>query len=703
MKSPLIRAFMRGHVPAALVVFASLTLGAGAAPVTWDGGSDANAGGTWETTGNWNPDGVPGSGDSVTLGDVTGGTRTVTISPGFPHSAGQLTITQSTGAAVNKLSIGDDLALSSSGATLAITAAGGTGSVVIDIAAGRTFSATRSAASTNTLGGTFNLLGAGSTFLQTSTTAAMATTFSGPVTAAAGSSLKTVGTSAAVTLNGDSSFGTGAKVGLEFAATNGTASFTNNATLSLDGATLTFDWSATGSPANPASGARNYTNTGGWTLKNNASVVLVSSSGSMPTSGGFNTMTGNSNSGTLSLESGSSMVSRTFFNTGTLNLGSSTAGASDATVTLGALVNANNFDITNGATSAGTAAAGTITIKGNAIFGSASSSTSQTAPATFNNGTASSTGSLLDVGDGIVPVTFSISNNYAALNNFSGNTVAVKSGATLLLTSTLTSALTGNVALTNGGTLRQTGKIQFRSNGNLGTRVFTSTGSHLINGTAAVIEALANSGSGTLPAIGYTNNGTLGGSTANDKFTYTNNTGTSSTLLNSLTIAKTGGQFAPGNGSAGSGTSSIGALTFQNVNLTFSGTNTLTFDIGGAAGSGLQDSLSLLGTGAKFTLGGTSSLDIRLVNGLSAGNGTYTLISGTSVVGTFTNLLLNGGAVSTEYTVTYAANSIAVTFAAVPVPEASSFALLLGSAGLAVALVRRRPFRRQQRGIVLVD
>lgn len=662
---------------------ASLTLLNAQAAVVWDGNGTPNASGTWETANNWNPDGIPGVSSSVQLNDVTSGTRIITISSGSPQTIAQLAITQATVGAINRLDINDNLTVAGgSSAPLSFTIANPAG-VVINVATGKTFSASRTSSATSAFGGTLNLLGTGSTFSQTSA-GAMTASFSGPIQAAAGSSLAVSGTSASLSLSGTSSFGTGSNILLQYSTTGGAANFTNSGTLTMDGAILTFDWSATA--VTGGNTVRNYSNSGNWTLKNGASVILIST-GNMQTGGGFSNLVNNANTGTLNLESGSTLTNRSFFNTGTLNLGSSTAGGSDATVVFGGEIT-NDMYLNNGFTAASVASIGTINVNGNTIFGRATPAASTSA--ILNNGSASATGSTLNVGDGTVAATLTISNTHATLNNFEGNSVNIRSGGTLLLGSVATGSTLGNAVFSNSGSLTQSGSLQFRSNNSatstLGQRTFSNTGTHAISGTAATIESLTNSGtggSGIAAAINYTNSGRLSGATANDKLTYTNTSGTAA--VNTLVLGVSG-EITPGNGSNGSGTSSIGALSFENINITLSGSAKLTFDIGGS-GPGLFDTIALAGTGGVFNLGSSSILDIRSVNGATP-TGSYLILSANSLSGNFSSLLYNGAAVTDEYTITYLTGGVQLDFGVIPEPSVGL--LLLSGLGILVFLRRRR-------------
>lgn len=99
---------------------------------TWDGNGDSNAGGNWFTTANWNPDGTPAfGGDTATLGDVTTGTRTITISGGSTTGVSFVSFTQSTAGAVNLLSVQKTFSISN-GIDLSATA----GTEVISVGTG---------------------------------------------------------------------------------------------------------------------------------------------------------------------------------------------------------------------------------------------------------------------------------------------------------------------------------------------------------------------------------------------------------------------------------------------------------------------------------------------------------------------------------------------------------------------------------------
>lgn len=131
---------------------------ASAATVTWDGGGTPNTGGSWQTGTNWSGDAKPLAGDTAALGDVTSGTRTVTLDG--VESITQLSMTQNTGGATNALTVNNTLTLT--GATpFALTAGAGAAALQVNIAGGSTLAASSANPGMNPAAGTFSL-GAGS-------------------------------------------------------------------------------------------------------------------------------------------------------------------------------------------------------------------------------------------------------------------------------------------------------------------------------------------------------------------------------------------------------------------------------------------------------------------------------------------------------------------------------------------------------------
>jgi len=109
-------------------LLALVAVAAAAPAATWDGNGNSDNGGSWGIAANWENDNVPDtSGESAVLGDVTSGTREITVDAST--TVGALTMTQSTGGATNKLTLNAQLVVySTTGAVFNATA----GSIVID-------------------------------------------------------------------------------------------------------------------------------------------------------------------------------------------------------------------------------------------------------------------------------------------------------------------------------------------------------------------------------------------------------------------------------------------------------------------------------------------------------------------------------------------------------------------------------------------
>lgn len=479
---------------------------------------------------------------------------------------------------------------------------------------------------------------------------------------------------------------------LKYDGAGSTARLTNAGTMTLDNADLSFDYAAASSNTGNANIGRRFVNSGTMTLENGSNLAFITTT-SRPTSG-FGVGTNNENSGTLDLKSGSTVGLESLFNTGTLNLGSSTLGVSDASVYLGSPNNTfGTVRLVNGLTAPTPTSingAGTINILGDTVLGRTAVGGTSTA---LENGSATSTGSILNIGDGATPVRFTIAGNAVSVTNFTSNSLNIRNGGTLLLQSLINTNANGNVSLTNSGNLTHSGTLQMRGAFN-GTRSITTNagGTYQVSGTNAIIEALprfAVSDTGNVANTTFTVAGMLIGSTSTDKLTYINSTGNAA--RSTVTIAVTDGEIAPGNGSNGAGISSVGKLELANFNVTTSGAAKLTFDIGGTTASNLFDSISLTGSGGIFTLAGSNdTLDIWIVNGFTdLAPQTYLIVGANSRAGTFDTLLYNGAALTNQYTVNYLSNGIEITLAAV-IPEPSSSALLLIGMGVLAAIRARK-------------
>ncbi len=128
---------------------------------------------------------------------------------------------------------------------------------------------------------------------------------------------------APITVGGTVSLGAGSTVLLQYTTPQGNAVFNiaGSATVVQDGATLDFDYFG----ASLNNGTRQFINNGNWTLQNQAVVTITQNGSSASVSGGFGNLSGNVNSGTMSVNSGSQVAFADMTNNGTLNLGTSAA------------------------------------------------------------------------------------------------------------------------------------------------------------------------------------------------------------------------------------------------------------------------------------------------------------------------------------------------------------------------------------------
>lgn len=517
----------------------------------------------------------------------------------------------------------------------------------------------------------------------------------GEIKVTGSSAVLTVGAAAVVDLDSSTAL-------LQFSGAQGDVALTINGTLNLNSTAMTLDWSATSSN----SGSRRYNNTGTLILENNSALSFTSSGGREIGNEGNGSGKNNASSGTIRVESGSRLEFMGLTNTGNFYAGSSTAGGSDALVRLGSSLGTTNSTgfrtvIFNNGYTTGNA---TMEILGDVFLGTlvAGSGTYTS----LENGTGlvigsgssatnASTGSVIQIGSATQNVVFTVGNPAnVRVTNASDNLINLAQGSTFLLKSSATGNNAGIIDFGNRGTFEHGGKLQIQGNFSAVRTFNHAAGSiYRIDGTNAILEALPGNGSGSnIADITFSVGGLLVGKSSNDKLTYVNSTGNSS--RNALTASISGGEIAPGNGTAGSGTSSVGKLELANINVTTSGAAKLSIDVGGTSASGLFDQISLTGTSGRiFTLAGTNdTLDIHIVNGFTTdAPQTYLILTSTNAsgrVGTFDTLLYNGAVVTDQYTVNYLANGIEVTFTSI-IPEPSTAALLvLGGLGL-LARARR--------------
>jgi hypothetical protein len=514
------------------------------------------------------------------------------------------------------------------------------------------------------------------------TNSSTAATFTGS-TLAAGSSLTVVGNNSAVTFAGTNSWASGSQATVVYTSngSNGRAFITGN--LTQDAAVLDFYWNSPGFN----NGTRNWNNSGTWTLQNGASVIVDPASRSLS---GFGQLAGNTNSGTMNILSGSSVVAQDVTNTGTLHLDSGTVGGVPAN-NIAFAIN-NNSGATLNVTGSGTSIIG-----GSVVNGPGNNN------ATLING-AVGTGSSVTVGTGLDTPTLVVQGANVQYTNTAGNTTTIAAGGVLKL-NTLDNNGSGHpyhyatVALSNAGTMSLAGKLQLRPN-HAGTNgqnnnTTTNTGTFIISGTGATIERLA-SNSGfyqiTTPdqpgnnAIFLNQSGaTLKGNSLNDVLNYVNSTGSTTAAGGQTFLTLTNsGTIDPGNGHDGSGLSSVGKLTLVNTSLTSTG-GIFNIDLGGPGVLPLTyDNLTLSGDEANLTLGSGNTLNIIAVNGIVP-SGTYDVLDALSRSGTFDTLLFNGLPANGAYTMNYRSNGADVVFTTVPEP-ASLGLLAFG----ALALPRRR-------------
>ncbi|NJL70286.1 MAG: PEP-CTERM sorting domain-containing protein [Candidatus Competibacteraceae bacterium] len=275
-------------------------------------------------------------------------------------------------------------------------------------------------------------------------------------------------------------------------------------------------------------------------------------------------------------------------------------------------------------------------------------------------------------------------NNSGAFDIASGASVQLRrdnlsAGGTTQAT-TFTNNSTGVVTL--GGTLDF-----FRAGTGTVVNSVVNSGTFIVNGADAFVN---RSGGNT---VAFTNNstGTLRGNSANDTLDYDN-------LLTSTRMTITSsGVVSAGAGHNGTGLASVGTLSLQDIDLTFTGVDSrLRLDIGGT-GAAQFDVLSLIAgdniTAGLLTLDSVNTkLDLYYVNGFVPTSGfSINILNYGSVSGTFdlaNNLSIFGatglGASAANYSIAYGANTATLTL----IPEPSTYALL--GIGLGALFILRR-------------
>lgn len=323
-------------------------------------------------------------------------------------------------------------------------------------------------------------------------------------------------------------------------------------------------------------------------------------------------------SGVFTLAGANSYTGATNVSAGTLRLdGGSTAGGGALSVASGATLDVNG----------GTVAAGTLSGAGRVLLGSGSLSAGGTTNSSFT-GVISGTGSLVKTGTGTL--TLGAANTYSGGTTVTGGTLAAGI-ANPFGSGVLTVTAPGAVNLANFATT--VGGLAGDGNIALGSAVLTvnSVNSSSYSGVLSGTGRLVKSGAGTLTLNGastYT-----GSTTINEGLLVVNGS-----LAGTLTIGANGrlggsgrtgslsvtGTVAPGN--------SIGTLNVAG-SLTFAAGSTYQVEV---SPTGISD--QIIATGAVTINGGSVSvLTGGATNFLPLT--TYTILSGSSVTGTFGSVI----------------------------------------------------------------
>jgi hypothetical protein len=413
----------------------------------------------------------------------------------------------------------------------------------------------------------------------------------------------------------------GSRVILSYTGSSGQFRFDNAGVITQDNVSVLFDWAAT---ANNTASARDFFNGGTWVLKNGSAAASYTSA-SRPLTW---CLMGSGNAGEMRLLSGSSVDFRTFLNSGTLELGADT-------VLAGPTFIGSNPALHN--------RGGTVLVSGDTLFGATNS---ESGTVTFNNGSASSTGSVLTVGNGADTPTLTVMAGAAVVfSNFATNTVTVNAGATLALR-TFDDGISHpfnsrGVTVNNAGVLNLAGRLQQGPN-HYGDTTIDNDGTIRVAGAGAMIQRLPNASSG-YPATRLINRaGSL--LTGTGTLAYSNSTGSAQAGTNVVTQY---GTVAPGD--------PVGTLELVNTSVTFSD-GTLDIQLYDAA---TFDKLKLAGLGKLDLAGANDVLAVSLYDRYRWGTTTtFRIFEGAPVTGAFESTLWHGGDSTGNYTVTYGANYI---------------------------------------------
>jgi len=299
------------------------------------------------------------------------------------------------------------------------------------------------------------------------------------------------------------------------------------------------------------------------------------------------------------------------------------------------------------------------------------------------------TTSTLSITTGTLEFSSALYNSSPGVSVTVNGATTIAAGAGLKLTSDSGNNAGGGssgVLFTNSstGTLSQAGTITTNGRGSGGANTLTNSGTWKVNGTGAIIEKLRSTSAS--PTFVNSSGAIFTGATAADKIDFNHTTaGTDIAFTNS-------GIIAAGNGSNGSGLTSVGTLTLVDFAVTNSvTTSSLVFDLGGTT-AGQFDVLALQSGSMNLT---NATLAINLVNGFTPStSSSWNILTSdvpASVTGSFVGLTING---SPDANYSFAYNSSTgigtLSYTAASIPEPSAATALLGLSGLAWTLVRRR-------------